>query len=441
MVEPMVVLAQREQVGGVGGSAVLPMDDVVDVEPPAALASRDPAAPVPVLDHHPGALGHGAEGPPHADRLAPGLDDRPHPGCRSSGSGRSPSLSAGPEVEMAAAVGPLTWSSTRWRSRWARPGSRRRPVGHRHQGVGPRDVGRTGGPRLDLAGAEQLVAGRPSACSTSAPSSAGSTAVSRQAPLSVGPKLTWRTLATGRSVGSATASSPARCLEHVAAESPAQLADRRVPGQLGHLGVDAGRDVTANDRHLFLAQLPRLEGGPGLGQLDQAGGHGHQPPGPPRRHPALPATHCAGERMPATCHDPVSSSSAISLTSRPVAALMMPHTSAISPSMRSDDRSRLSDSATLHYTKHTFAIDNSELRNFLGKSFVPTPAFCHRRARTAGSRRHDTAEPPPARTAGRAPPGSGSATATAHRQRRGSRLHRLGLTTASAPPPPNPAPP
>ena len=48
--------------------------------------------------------------------------------------------------------------------------------------------------------------------------------------------------------------------------------------------------------------------------------------------PHFHATHCGADRMPAPSHAPVSNTSAISRTSRPTAALITPHTWAISSS-------------------------------------------------------------------------------------------------------------
>lgn len=73
-------LAQGDQIGRVSGAPVLPVLDVMDVKPALSIAARHPTAPVSVLHHHPGALGHGAPRPPNTDRSTAGLEYRPHPG-------------------------------------------------------------------------------------------------------------------------------------------------------------------------------------------------------------------------------------------------------------------------------------------------------------------------------------------------------------------------
>lgn len=64
--------------------------------------------------------------------------------------------------------------------------------------------------------------------------------------------------------------------------------------------------------------------------------------------PHFQPTHCSADRMPQPFQDPVRSTSAITPTSRPVAALMTPHSSAISASSRpaSASASRFSITAT-----------------------------------------------------------------------------------------------
>src|SRR4051812_8573295 len=75
VVEPVVASAQAEEVGGVGAPVVLPVDDVVDLQAAAALAPRDPAGPVAVLDHAAGAVRDGSLGPADRDRDSVAADD------------------------------------------------------------------------------------------------------------------------------------------------------------------------------------------------------------------------------------------------------------------------------------------------------------------------------------------------------------------------------
>jgi hypothetical protein len=63
VVETVMAGAQGQQVGGVGSAAVLPVLDVVHVQPTGALAPRHPAAPISVFNNDPGAFGDGAELP------------------------------------------------------------------------------------------------------------------------------------------------------------------------------------------------------------------------------------------------------------------------------------------------------------------------------------------------------------------------------------------
>src|SRR3954451_1495208 len=80
MMEPVMAMTEREKMAGVGPPAVLPMNDVMHLKPPAAVTSRHPATPISFFDHDPAALRHRAQRPPHAHRLAGSLEDRPHPG-------------------------------------------------------------------------------------------------------------------------------------------------------------------------------------------------------------------------------------------------------------------------------------------------------------------------------------------------------------------------
>jgi len=53
--EAVDVLAIDEVVG-VGWPAVLPVADVMNMQPPVAVTPRYPTAPVTLFDHHPGAI-------------------------------------------------------------------------------------------------------------------------------------------------------------------------------------------------------------------------------------------------------------------------------------------------------------------------------------------------------------------------------------------------
>ena len=80
VVEAVVMVAQGDEVGGVGGPAVFPMGDVMALEPAGALAARHPTSAVSLLHHHPGALGDGAKRPAHAERPPGPLPHRHHRG-------------------------------------------------------------------------------------------------------------------------------------------------------------------------------------------------------------------------------------------------------------------------------------------------------------------------------------------------------------------------
>jgi hypothetical protein len=76
VVKAVMPPAESEKIRGVGGPAVLPVGDMVDVQPPAAVTSRYPAAPVSVLDDDTGPVWDGAECPAYAHRSAARLDHR-----------------------------------------------------------------------------------------------------------------------------------------------------------------------------------------------------------------------------------------------------------------------------------------------------------------------------------------------------------------------------
>ncbi len=68
--------------------------------------------------------------------------------------------------------------------------------------------------------------------------------------------------------------------------------------------------------------------------------------------PVFHITHCSGERMPTPCQASVASTSVMRPTSRPVAALTKPHTSAISFSSRAASASRCATSSRSFIASH-----------------------------------------------------------------------------------------
>jgi len=144
------------------------MHHVMHVEPPAAVTSRHPAAPVTLLDEDAGAVGNGAEVPTDADGASSLLEDHPDTAVaaqeaaqarierRPLGFGAlglrvlgSPAPCLGADVEqdqVPVAVGPALPTQG--------------AVGHGQEGIGPVDVMRSGrGRGLVLPGVEQLVTG------------------------------------------------------------------------------------------------------------------------------------------------------------------------------------------------------------------------------------------------------------------------------------------
>src|SRR5688500_3367477 len=51
VMEPMMSVAKGHEVVGVRSAPVLPVPDVMDMQPPAPVTARDPASPVTLLDH------------------------------------------------------------------------------------------------------------------------------------------------------------------------------------------------------------------------------------------------------------------------------------------------------------------------------------------------------------------------------------------------------
>jgi hypothetical protein len=97
--QPVVGVAQKDQVLQVGGSAVGPVDQVVGVEPPPALAPGEPAGPlVPVGEDPEEGAPDGPAPPPDPHRVAPGLQnplDGPVAGQAADRLRRKPSSSLG----------------------------------------------------------------------------------------------------------------------------------------------------------------------------------------------------------------------------------------------------------------------------------------------------------------------------------------------------------
>ena len=157
----MMSVAQSDEVFGVGGTAVFPVFDVVYVEPPASITSRHPTAPVTLLDHHPGAVGHRPEGSAHAHRLATGLEHRTDASIAADEAAHA-GAHPGAEVEVAVGVPALVGADVEEDEVALVMRARRtteRPVGHGHEGIGPAHVvGARVRRRVVLAGPEQLVA-------------------------------------------------------------------------------------------------------------------------------------------------------------------------------------------------------------------------------------------------------------------------------------------
>jgi hypothetical protein len=80
MVQTMMPPAQGDQIGRVGRPAVLPMNHMMDVQPPAAITARNATAPIPLLNDNPSAIGHRAEGSTDVHRPAGRLEHRPDAG-------------------------------------------------------------------------------------------------------------------------------------------------------------------------------------------------------------------------------------------------------------------------------------------------------------------------------------------------------------------------
>jgi len=109
--EAMMSATQGEQICGIGSPAVLPMPDMMDLEPPGALAPGDPTAAVALLDGEAGAVGHDAglaadaEGCAVDVGLHPGLGVTGHEPAQAVGQGRAQvHMGVGPAVGVGADV-------------------------------------------------------------------------------------------------------------------------------------------------------------------------------------------------------------------------------------------------------------------------------------------------------------------------------------------------
>jgi len=95
VVKAMMSATQGQQIGGIGSPAILPVPDMVDLEPPGALAPGDPTPAVTLLDGEAGAVGHDAGLASHAEGCAvdvglhPGLGVTGHEPAQIVGQGRS----------------------------------------------------------------------------------------------------------------------------------------------------------------------------------------------------------------------------------------------------------------------------------------------------------------------------------------------------------------
>jgi hypothetical protein len=287
----MMSMAQGDEVFRVRPPPVLPVPDVMAMEPAAAVAARDPAASVALLDHHPGAIRHGAEGTAHADRPPAGLDHRPDAGVAADEAADSLGQPR-PEVQVPVGVAVGVGAHVEKHQvalvmRTGRPCEG--PVGHGDEGVGPVDVGRSRHRcLLVLAGPEPLVASRQQGPLDQRSFIGGQHG--RQPPGAPLGRAETHLPGLGRRLGLPGLGGIGLGLldEGVAAQHPPQLHHRGGPGQARDLLVGPAGGVRAHHRHLVLAQLTRLEGGPGLGQFRQPPGNEHQDAGPRRRHAALP---------------------------------------------------------------------------------------------------------------------------------------------------------
>lgn len=78
VVELVVAWAEADEVRGVGGAAIAPVDDVVDLDVAVGGAARHPAAAVAAFDDAAGAIGDDALGATDRERHAVALPHRLH---------------------------------------------------------------------------------------------------------------------------------------------------------------------------------------------------------------------------------------------------------------------------------------------------------------------------------------------------------------------------
>ena len=80
MEKPVVERAEGQKVRSISRPTILPMSDVMHVQPPGLLTPRNAAPTVSLLDHTTGAIGHCAVRPADADRCPARLEDGANPG-------------------------------------------------------------------------------------------------------------------------------------------------------------------------------------------------------------------------------------------------------------------------------------------------------------------------------------------------------------------------
>ncbi len=330
MVEPVVAGAEAEEVVGVGGAVVFPVDDVVDLEPPALVTARDPAAAVAVLDEPADPAGDDVLGAPQVHRGPVRLPDDlgvtvagqvaaqligQHPGQVRRGHPPIPAT-GWPRGGSASSTGPPAPPHPHPRSGSRGPS----PPGHQPTTApAPSGPSWTGPPRPPRpwppCGPRSWSRSRAafSAPSTARPSSSGEAHPGAPRPASSVPK------ATSRSVSGSLGTSGSPCVCSGASEGLAAASNAVVAGGLGDLGH---RGVHGQRAHRRLELRRRVAGHrrrlvgrqPALGER----GHRHRqlrrpaaPAAPPaaagtRANPARNINHCTGVWMRCPYHRPSS---------------------------------------------------------------------------------------------------------------------------------------